>query len=230
MAGKQVSVGRPAWISTLSKPEDTLVQKLEAFAQAGYTPVAIAVDGVMTAALALGDRPRKEARTLIETLEQQGMAIYLLSGDHASVVHHMARQLGIPAERTFGDMSPEDKKRFVDQLPGTVAMVGDGVNDAAALQAAAVGIAVEGGSTPSQVAADVFLTREGLQPILEVFNGSNKVMNVIRRNLRFSLFYNAAGATAAIVGLVTPLVAAIAMPLSSLVVVAGSIFQKSFDR
>ncbi len=94
--------------------------------------------------------------------------------------------------------------------------------DAAALQAAQVGIAVQGGSTPSLVAADVFLTRDGLQPVSVLLNGSRRTMRVIRRNLGLSLLYNVVGASAAMLGLVTPLVAAIAMPVSSLAVVLSS--------
>ena len=230
VSGKQVAVGRPSWVASLSASKPALDAALEHFATEGHTPVAIAVEGRMIVALAIGDRVRDDARPMIEALSKQGKAIYLLSGDHQAVVNRMADRLGIPASRAIGNMSPEEKKAFIERLPGKTAMVGDGVNDAAALQAADVGIAVEGGSTPSQVAADVFLTREGLQPVLEVVQGAKHVMKVIRRNLGFSLVYNAAGATAAMFGFVTPLVAAIAMPVSSLVVVAASILQTSFSR
>jgi Cu2+-exporting ATPase len=99
------------------------------------------------------------------------------------------------------------------------------VNDAAALQQADVGIAVHGGSTASLIAADVFLTREGLTPIAGLLGRAHRTMRVIRRNLGFSLAYNVFGAALAMSGLVDPLVAAIAMPLSSLTVVLSSIAQ-----
>lgn len=234
VAGKQVAVGRPTWIDSFSSAQPSLTSALDRFALDGYTPVAISVDGVTTAALGIGDRLRPEAKATLEALRQQGKSVYLLSGDHNAVVHKVAKELGIAPDHAAGDMSPEEKKLFIEQLQSSsnkkVAMIGDGVNDAAALQAAAVGIAVEGGSTPSLVAADLFLTREGLEPILEAIQGAKHVMKVIKRNLTFSLVYNALGASAAILGLVTPLVAAIAMPFSSLVVVIASVMQKSFSR
>jgi len=140
--------------------------------------------------------------------------------------------LGIRPDRVRGHVLPEDKRDVVERLQEDgriVAMIGDGVNDAAALQAADVGVAVEGGSTASLVAADVFLTRDGLGAVADLFEGAGRVMRVIRRNLGFSLLYNVAGAAAAMSGLVGPLVAAIAMPLSSLVVVTSSISQRSFS-
>jgi Cu2+-exporting ATPase len=197
----------------------------------GYTPVAIAVDGQCRAVLAFGDRIRTDSRAVIARWQAEGKAVYLLSGDHAQVVAQVANSLAIPPAHAMGEVSPEEKRAFVEKLcaHSTVAMIGDGVNDAAALQAAHVGIAVQGGSTPSLVAADVFLTQEGLRPVRVLLEGSQQTMQVVRRNLGLSLLYNGLGASAALLGLVTPLVAAIAMPISSLVVVLSSILQQTFQ-
>lgn len=236
--GHHVAVGRPDWVQQEHTSPDAGPGPFEdsppfdAFAQDGHTPVAVSVDGVLRAALAFGDRIRPTSRRIIERLNEQGTDIYLCSGDHPDTVHAVARKLGIPLDRAQGHVSPEEKRDHVATLQSdgrTVMMIGDGVNDAAALQIADVGVAVEGGSTASLVAADVFMTRDGLDPVAEMFDGADTVMQVIRRNLGFSLSYNVLGAIAAISGLVGPLVAAIAMPISSLIVVAASVFQRSFQ-
>lgn len=228
-----VAVGRPGWIREMTAPPASPFEEaLHAYARKGYTPVAVAVDGQWAAVLAFGDRIRAESKTIIRGLQAQGKAVYLLSGDHAEVVRAVADSLGLEASHAFGSISPEEKQAFVARLREerrTVVMIGDGVNDAAALQMADVGIAVHGGSTPSLVAADVFLTRDGLQPFAEVMAGAKRVMQVVRRNLGLSLVYNVVGAGAAMLGLVTPFVAAVAMPISSLVVVASSMLQRSFS-
>ena len=230
---RDVAVGRPAWIAGLTGPlPPVFADKLAGYAAQGHTPVAVAVDGRCAAVLAFGDRLRETSKAVIETLHASGKDVYLLSGDHVDVVRSVAETLGIPSAQAFGNVSPEQKRAFVSTLQHlrqrTVAMIGDGVNDAAALQAADVGVAVQGGSTPSLVAADVFLTREGLTPVATLLSGTKRVMRVIRRNLGFSLAYNIVGAGAAMLGLITPLAAAVAMPLSSLVVVISSIIQRPF--
>ncbi|ARA92133.1 hypothetical protein AWN76_002400 [Rhodothermaceae bacterium RA] len=231
--GRPVCVGRPPWVAAQTKLMPAArASAVARFAEQGYTPVAVAVDGRVVAVLAFGDRLRADSRRLVASLHAWGKAVYILSGDHPQVVQAVADALGVPRSQVHGHVSPEGKQAFVEDLrrarAQTIAMVGDGVNDAIALQAADVGIAVQGGSTASLVAADVFLTRSGLQPVLDLLRGADRSMRLIRRNLAFSLAYNLAGATAAMAGLVSPLVAAVAMPISSLIVVTSSILQPTF--
>jgi P-type Cu2+ transporter len=232
-AGRAVLIGRTEWvIEATDDPDAEHVRSLAAqFASQGQSPVAIALDGRLEAVLAFGDRLREDARPTIDALRRSGRAVYLLSGDHAAVAITVGADAGVDVENIVGGASPEDKEAVIRELRTrhkSVVMIGDGVNDAAALQAAHVGIAMHGGSTVSLVAADVFLTRDGVAPLLDLLHGSRRVMHVIRRNLGMSLAYNVFGAAIAMAGLVTPLFAAVAMPLSSLAVVGSSILQRPF--
>ncbi|MDB4540027.1 cation-translocating P-type ATPase, partial [Saprospiraceae bacterium] len=190
------------------------------------SPCWIAVDGKVVSIVALGDGIRPGTRSAIEQLKAKGWEVGILSGDHETIVHQVASRLGIDRQFALGGRSPEEKVDTVRDSFGdcsTVVMVGDGVNDSAALAAASVGIAVHNGAEASLAAAPVYLAEEGLQPILKLLQISNSTNNTIRKNFVASIGYNAFGATFAAIGWINPLVAAILMPISSLTVVAISL-------
>ena len=192
----------------------------------------IAVDGAVAASAAFGDPIRADARTSIATLRSRGWRVGIVSGDAPEVVRSVAARLDLPAEECHGGVSPEGKLALVrDALrSGRVVMAGDGVNDAAAVAAASVGIGVHGGAEACLTNADVYLTTPGLAPLVELTEGSARTMRLIRRNIGFSLAYNTVGVTLAVTGTISPLIAAIMMPLSSVTVVFSSWYGSSFTR
>jgi Cu2+-exporting ATPase len=236
VSGRNIFVGKLDWVrakcsETRAGLDKNAVGKL---LEQGLSPVAVGVDGELTTIFGIGDPLRPESRKFIERLRREGVEPVILSGDHPEVVQAIARRLGVDEACARGGVTPEQKHAFVvdlmDRAKGRVAMVGDGVNDTAALQAADIGVAVNGGAEASLVAADVFTTRHGLEPVWELLQGSRDVVSVVRRNLRMSAGYNAVAVFAAAFGLIGPLVAAFAMPASSVAVVLSSLLQASFDR
>ena len=230
--GTTLQVGSRAWLleQGVEIPE-ALGATADAWATEGVSPVLVAAGGLVVAVAGCGDPVRTEARAALEQLHARGWTTGVLSGDHPAVVAAVADQLGLAPASAHGAVSPEAKLTRVEctVVSGPIIMVGDGVNDAAALSAATVGIAVHGGAEASLAAADVYLTRPGLEPLIELLDGARATRGIIRRNLGVSLVYNVVGASLAMAGVITPLVAAVLMPLSSLTVVTLSYRSRSFS-
>ena len=233
VGGHTVRIGHPEWAAEVMSHSvsSDLASFCEDQTRLGQTVVLIASDAGSALALSLKDPIRKASHSLIESLQRRGIRVMLCSGDDEYTTAQVGAALGLRPEDVKGRHSPEDKQRLVEALSEqrhVVAMVGDGVNDTAALRAAHVGIAVSGSSAASRVAADAYTTRPGLEAVVELIQESAGVLHVIQRNLAFSLIYNVLGGAAALIGLVTPLFAAVAMPISSFIVVLSSIRQRTF--
>ena len=228
VAGRRIAVGSPAFVAARTG-EHADVSALTARA---LTPVVVAVAGRVVATCGFGDPLRDDAKDTLAALRRAGFDPSIASGDHPDVVAAVGRELGLPPEACLGGVSPEGKRALVEaaRKDGPVVMIGDGVNDAAALTAATVGIAVHGGAEASLAAADVFVTRPGLAPIADLVDGAHRTVKVIRRNLAFSIAYNLVGAALAATGHLSPLVAAVMMPLSSITVITSSHSTRAFRR
>jgi len=233
--GRDVRVGNRSHVEAAgaSVPADLATFAASALAD-GLSPVFVAVDGRVAGVAGVGDALRPDAARTVEKLRARGVRVRILSGDHPDVVARIAASLGLPAGDALGGLTPEGKRDHVAGLTagahraGAVVMVGDGVNDAAALALADVGIAVHGGTGATIVAADIVLTREGVAPLVDILDGARRLRGVIRRNIGFSLFYNAVASALAIAGLVGPILAAVLMPVSSLTVVLSSALTRTF--
>ncbi|MEM8873561.1 MAG: heavy metal translocating P-type ATPase [Planctomycetota bacterium] len=214
-------VGSVGFLTRHGVSLDDVWPTIRRYTDDGLTPVVATLGGEVRMVIGFGDCDRPDAADTIATLRDNGWDIEVLSGDVPAVVEATARRLGI--DRSRGGVTPEEKADHVQALRDAgkrVVMVGDGVNDAAALAAADVGIAVAGGAEASLLAADVYAARPGLSLLAELTADARRTMRHIRRNLRVSLTYNIIAVSLAAAGLITPLVAAIIMPISSATVVA----------
>lgn len=215
----------PFVLARASSPlHQRLRERLDEGIARGLSPVLVAENGTITALILLGDELRDGAQDMITDLTRWGWRPMILSGDDPRIALAIGQRLGLPRERVIGGASPEDKARIVSELRerGPTVMVGDGVNDSAALAAATVGIAVHGGAEAAMSAADVYLSKSGLAALRELFLGARRTARAIRVNLGVSLGYNLIFGSLAVAGLVNPLLAAVLMPLSSITVVVLS--------
>ncbi len=230
--GRTVRIGSPRFVAEGIVGIDDMVRAALDDMDRTQTPVHVAVDGVLMAVATLGDRVREDALASLQQLRARGWRTVMLSGDATDVVASVGQALQFGAHDAIGAASPEDKLAFVERCKqnGTVVMVGDGVNDAAAIAAAHVGIGVHGGAEACLATADIYLTRPGLSALVELTEGARRTMRVIRRNIAFSIGYNIIGASMAVAGVLTPLIAAVLMPTSSITVVLGSWYGYTFAR
>lgn len=231
--GHRVLVGNEAFTmadATVGLP-DELASAIAGARGDALTPVLVAVDGHPSAVIVLGDRLRDDAVDAVANLKAAGWRVGILSGDEPAIVDALAVKLGLDPSDCRGGVNPEDKAEVVRtrMQAGPVVMVGDGVNDAAALATATVGIAVHGGAEASLAAADAYLAHPGLSPIVSLTRAGPRMLRAVKRIFVVSLAYNVFAGALAAAGLIHPVIAAILMPLSSLSVTAVALRSKTFD-
>ncbi|OGT01493.1 MAG: copper-translocating P-type ATPase [Gallionellales bacterium RBG_16_57_15] len=222
--GKTVLLGSAEWLVRrgIALNAELQAQAHELEAQA-MSCVHVAMGDVHLAVFALADRLRGDARQLIGELRAAGIAMTLLSGDRRPVAEAIARQLG--GMEVIAEVLPQDKDQMIRQLQrhgAVVAMVGDGINDAPALIRADVGIALGSGTDVSVESADIVLMHNELDKVRQATLLSRRTLRTIKQNIGLSFVYNAIMVPLAMMALVTPLVAAITMPLSSLAVIGNA--------
>ncbi|WP_169976779.1 heavy metal translocating P-type ATPase [Tautonia rosea] len=229
--GARVLVGSPAFLDQegVSVPEQGDLSQ-------GRIIVLVAVDGTYAGSITLTDAPKPYAREAIAALRDQGAEVYLLTGDHSATAKAVAEEVGIEHDHVFARVLPDQKADRVASLrleqPGDggnastrerrVAMVGDGINDAPALAAADVGIALGSGTDVAKAAADVVIATGDLRGVPRALALGRATLRAIRQNLFWAFFYNAVGIPVAAFGLFGtygPMFAALAMSLSSITVV-----------
>ena len=221
VGGRLLRIGKPPFVAELHR--QALPPELDCIADA-VSVVALGDERGWIALFMLDDVVRHDAPAMIRALAADGLQLALLSGDRPQRAAHTAAELGIAEYR--GGATPADKLSWVRELQAQgaiVAMVGDGVNDAPVLAQAQVSIALGGGTELAQISADIILMADRLDTLAETVRASRRTLRVIRQNLAWAVVYNAVALPLAMAGLVTPLVAAIGMSASSLLVVANAL-------
>ena len=183
-----------------------------------------AIDNKLVCVYELADKIKNDAVELVNNLKQKGIDTVMLTGDHDKSAQKIASQIGI--DKFHSELSPQDKFDFVQEMQDqgkVIVMVGDGVNDILALARADIGIVMGSGSDIAVDVSDVVLLNDSLDSLLSAFKISNTTFKLIKQNFAISLVYNAVTIPLAMAGYVIPLIAALSMSFSSLLVVGNSI-------
>ncbi|WOT38750.1 heavy metal translocating P-type ATPase [Streptomyces coeruleorubidus] len=230
--GHAVLVGRERLLGdwAMELPEG-LARARAAAEDAGRTAIAVAWDGEARAVLEVADAVKETSPEAIRRLRALGLTPILLTGDNEAVARSVAREVGIAPEHVVAEVLPQDKVDVVKRLQAegrSVAMVGDGVNDAAALAQADLGLAMGTGTDAAIEAGDLTLVRGDLRAASEAIRLARRTLGTIRSNLFWAFAYNVAALPLAAAGLLTPMIAGAAMAFSSVFVVGNSLRLRTF--
>jgi Cu+-exporting ATPase len=223
VAGDPVVVGSPGLLRELNLELNGVAENIEKFERDGKTVVVVARNQQTLGALAIADTIKPEARAVIAALHKMGIETILLTGDNQRTADAVGRQLGI--RHVIAEVLPEGKVAEIRRLQkkfDVVAMAGDGINDAPALAAADVGVAIGTGTDAAIEAADVTLVRSDLTAVVTAIRLSRATFRKIKQNLFWAFFYNVLAIPLAVLGLLHPVIAEIAMASSSITVVSNA--------
>ncbi|MFF4272479.1 heavy metal translocating P-type ATPase [Streptomyces sp. NPDC001536] len=230
--GHAVLVGRERLLAEWAMELPVALARSKAAAEAaGRTAIAVAWDGEARAVLEVADAVKETSAEAITRLRALGLTPILLTGDNEAVARAVAREVGIAPEDVIAEVLPQDKVDVVKRLQGegrSVAMVGDGVNDAAALAQADLGLAMGTGTDAAIEAGDLTLVRGDLRAAADAIRLARRTLGTIRSNLFWAFAYNVAALPLAAAGLLNPMLAGAAMAFSSVFVVGNSLRLRSF--
>jgi Cu+-exporting ATPase len=220
----EVLVGNERLLAASGISVQPLAAELAAARERGATPLLVAADQRLLGAVVVSDTIAPHSREAVDELKRLGLTVRLLSGDHRRAAEAVAREVGI--EHVLAEVLPADKQAEVGRLRAAgevVAMVGDGINDAPALAAADLGIAMAGGSDIAAQSADIVLVGNDLRAAARAVALSRATLRTIRQNLGWAFIYNVLLVPLAALAILPPVAAAAAMAASSVSVVANSL-------
>jgi Cu+-exporting ATPase len=223
---KAVLIGSPLSIARATTEfSPKLTEAINSATERGNSVAVLAIDGLAYGVFEIGDQIKPESKSAIERLHKSGINTWLITGDSESAGISMGVSVGIPIDHIFATATPDDKLIFVENLQqkGKVLMIGDGINDAAAIAKSDLSMAMGSGTDTAIAAADITLIRPSLIAALDALAISQKGVRVIKSNLGWAFFYNLAFIPVAASGNLSPMYAAGAMSLSSLFVVLNSL-------
>jgi Cu+-exporting ATPase len=223
--GSRVLVGKSVFLESNGIAIDpAMAQEAYRIEQTGRTVVWVARGDEFLGFIALMDVPKEDSREAVSLLKKMNIDVTMVTGDNTGTAQAIADQTGIAS--VIAGVLPQVKSEEIVRLREqgrVVAMVGDGINDAPALAAADIGIAMASGSDIAMESADVVLMRSDLKSVVQAIELSRKTFRIIKQNLFWAFFYNVAAIPLAMAGLLNPIVAAAAMAVSSVTVVMNSL-------
>ncbi|GJQ62419.1 MAG: copper-translocating P-type ATPase [Melioribacteraceae bacterium] len=221
---KRIAAGSKKLAKELNIDFQSAEQKYTGIAKSGKTPVVIFVDSEPAIILGIEDPLKEEAVNVISSLHNKGIQTAILSGDNIRTVKALAKNVGI--DKAHGEVLPSIKSEIVEKYKTAgeiTAMVGDGINDAPALAAAHVGISLGSGTDVAIESSKITLLRNNLADLISTLDLSRYTINTIKQNLFWAFIYNVIGIPLAAVGMLNPMLAALAMSFSSVSVVSNSL-------
>ncbi len=238
--GHEVVIGTPTLLAERGIDATALASSREAVEASGQTALLVAVDRRAVAVLAVADTVKGDSAEAVASLKRDGLAVWMITGDNRRTAESIAARVGIAPEHVLAEVRPDEKAATVERLQrdgAVVAFVGDGVNDAPALAAAQVGIAMGTGAEVAMESADITLVRGSLHGVVEALRLSRATMRTIKQNLFWAFGYNTiliplaiASPAIPLLRMNAPIYAAAAMALSSVTVVSNSLRLRRYGR
>ena len=219
-------LGSLRWLGEAGVELSAAQTTADAWAGEGGTVLGLAVENRLLGLFSVRDAVKTGAAAVVQQLRASGLRVYLVTGDNRLTAQSIARQVGIEAENVLAEVRPEQKAQFIEKLRSEgqrVAFVGDGINDAPALEIADLGIAVSRASDVARAAADMVLLKSEIEAVPEALELARATLRTIKQNLFWAFFYNSVGIPLAALGFMSPILCAASMGLSDLVVIGNAL-------